>query len=135
MHPVEWHLRNPSEVREERRRLEEEKLKLLEKPLIVKRFKDSEAGGRRSTIHGTQSLVHQSRWSSLGNLKENNQHASSLLIEALKVNLTIYSSFIFLYSLNNQLTIFYKGKIVCCFFFFLLLLVLLLNLTRDKCKI
>ncbi|KAK0079471.1 hypothetical protein PV325_001217 [Microctonus aethiopoides] len=86
MHPVQWHLKDPNEVREKRRQLNESKLK-LSKQLSNQNNKNHiiATTDRRSTIHGTQNIMNEpNRWCSLGNLKEDMGHEQPLLIAALK---------------------------------------------------
>ena len=74
MHPVEWHRRDPKEVRKERARLVEESRKRqsegLQEKLVDGKIVHPVLANRRSTIHVAQVLAKPSRWSSLGNLKE-----------------------------------------------------------------
>lgn len=73
MHPVEWHAKNPEEVRAEREREKEQKV-----------FRELVLSNRRSTID----VIHSSskaKWSSLRSLKEERDTETPLLIEALKV--------------------------------------------------
>lgn len=73
MHPVEWHAKNPEEVRAERAREKEQKV-----------IRELTLSNRRSTID----VIHSSskaKWSSLRSLKEERGAETPLLIEALKV--------------------------------------------------
>lgn len=72
MHPVEWHAKNPEEVRAERAREREQK------------FKQLALSNRRSTID----VIHKSskiKWSSLHSLQEDNNTEEPLLIKTIKV--------------------------------------------------
>ncbi|KAL0121794.1 hypothetical protein PUN28_006927 [Cardiocondyla obscurior] len=72
MHPVEWHAKNPEEVRAERAREREQKF-----------FRELALSNRRSTID----VIHSSsktKWSSLRSLKDERSTETPLLIEALK---------------------------------------------------
>lgn len=73
MHPVEWHIKDPEEVRAERAREKEQKV-----------FRELALLNRRSTID----VIHSSsktKWSSLRSLKEERNTETPLLIEAFKV--------------------------------------------------
>lgn len=73
MHPVEWHAKNPEEVRAERAREREQKV-----------FRELALVNRRSTIDVIH-LSSKTKWSSLRSLKEERGTETPLLIEALKV--------------------------------------------------
>lgn len=79
MHPVEWHAKDLTEIRAEKRR--ERKEKKLKEKLINGKFNDGQ------TIDNTNAPP-KARWSSLRSLKD--EHVGKevpLLIETLKVNL------------------------------------------------
>ncbi|XP_043267855.1 uncharacterized protein [Venturia canescens] len=96
MHPVEWHRRDPEEVRMERARLAEESRILMlerlmeEKPLAGK-IVHPVLANRRSTIHAAQVFAKPSRWSSLRSLKEGGPREVPLLIETLRVRVASHS--------------------------------------------
>lgn len=72
MHPVEWHMKKPEEVRAERAREKERK------------FQGRALSDRRSTID----VIHVSfktKWSSLRSLKEESSKTEPLLIQTPKV--------------------------------------------------
>ncbi|XP_077280979.1 uncharacterized protein LOC143907842 isoform X3 [Temnothorax americanus] len=72
MHPVEWHAKNPAEVRAERAREKEQKV-----------FRELALSNRRSTID----VIHSSsktKWSSLRSLKEERNTNTPLLNEVFK---------------------------------------------------
>ncbi|XP_057340861.1 uncharacterized protein LOC130677939 [Microplitis mediator] len=78
MHPVEWHLRDPNEVLEERRQLKAKKSQPEHSNLTKVKMIGSDC--RRSTIHGTQDFMEPTRWSSLRNIKDDPQCQEPLLI-------------------------------------------------------
>ncbi|XP_053598558.1 uncharacterized protein LOC103570511 [Microplitis demolitor] len=78
MHPVEWHLRDPNEVLEERRQLKAKNSLLVHSNLAKVKMIGSDS--RRATIHGTQDFMEPTRWSSLRNIKDDPQSQEPLLI-------------------------------------------------------
>ncbi|XP_063989093.1 monocarboxylate transporter 5-like [Diachasmimorpha longicaudata] len=84
MHPVEWHLRDPQEVREERRQRRAENFS--HDSGISDKFNHSMVKDRRCTLGDINLSLETGRWYSLENLrcKESGQHHSSILIETLK---------------------------------------------------
>lgn len=83
MHPVEWHLRDPNEVLEERRQLKAKNSLLVHSNLAKVKMIGSDS--RRATIHGTQDFMEPTRWSSLRNIKDDPQSQEPLLILNSKV--------------------------------------------------
>lgn len=101
MHPVEWHRRDPEEVRMERaRRAEESRILMSEKLMQEKpsagKFVHPVLAKRRSTIHAAQVFAKPSRWSSLRSLKEGGLREVPLLIETLRVMRGYLFFFLFL---------------------------------------
>ncbi|CAD6208796.1 GSCOCG00003603001-RA-CDS [Cotesia congregata] len=71
MHPVEWHLRDPNEVLEERRQLKGPQPQSEHNHSALNKVKILGSSDRRSTIHCTQDFMEPARWSSLCNIKDN----------------------------------------------------------------
>ncbi|XP_074100232.1 uncharacterized protein LOC141528199 [Cotesia typhae] len=93
MHPVEWHLRDPNEVLEERKQLKGPQPQSEHNHSALNKVKILSSSNRRSTIHGTQDFMEPARWSSLCNIKANPGCQEPLLVinsktvEAISIDL------------------------------------------------